>query len=155
MSERKIVASVNVRSVARVALALALALWGIAFVGLVALFVLGLVSGGLGGVEGFIASLGFTGFRLSVLPFLAVFLAVAVLTAALTGVVAGLLAVLYNAVAPLVGGIEMISDRRTSPAAAPVQEVPTQWSRPAVSAPLPSVPPAPDDAAPGSFPSGG
>lgn len=71
MSERRIVTSIDVRSVFRVTFALSLAVWGIIFVGVVALYLLGLVSGGLGGIEGFIASLGFTGFRLSILPFLA------------------------------------------------------------------------------------
>jgi hypothetical protein len=69
------------------------------------LYLVGLVSGGLGGVEGFIASLGFTGFRFTILPFIVAFLVIAVLASAVSGLMAGIIALLYNHVQPLVGGI--------------------------------------------------
>jgi hypothetical protein len=74
-------------------------------VGLVALYLLGLVSGGLGGVEGFIASLGFTGFRFTILPFIVAFVVLAVLVSAVLALLAGVVALLHNHVQPLVGGI--------------------------------------------------
>ena len=60
----------------RVTFVVTLWIFAIVLVGMVALYLLGLVSGGLGGVEGFIASLGFTGFRFTILPFLLVFVVV-------------------------------------------------------------------------------
>lgn len=135
MTERRVVRSVNIPSVVRVAFALSACVWGIAFVGLIALYVLGLVSGGLGGVEGFIASLGFTGFRLSIFPFLGVFIVAAAIASALFAVVAGVLAYLYNALYPLVGGITFTAEERIvrRPVVRPVP--------PQVSSPPPPAPP--------------
>ncbi len=107
MFDRLIVHRFDVKAAARVAFALSLSVWGIAFVGLIALYLLGLVSGGLGGVEGFIASLGFTDFRLSILPFLGVFIVFACIASAAAGLIAALLAHLYNTLYPIVGGIEL------------------------------------------------
>jgi hypothetical protein len=115
VTERRVVRTVDVRSAARVAFGISLSIWGIAFVGLVSLYILGLVSGGLGGVEGFIASLGFTGFRLSILPFLAIFIVGAVVASAVVGVAAGVLAHLYNSLYPLIGGVEIVVEERTEP----------------------------------------
>lgn len=124
MTRREVV-FVDVRSVARVGFAVSLALWGIVLVGVVALYLLGLVSGGLGGVEGFIASLGFTGFRFSILPFLLAFVVVGALASAAAAVGAGLVAHLYNAVRPLVGGVELVGPSRVAvPEPSPPRAVP-------------------------------
>jgi hypothetical protein len=99
--------SVIVGSIVRVTFAISASVWGIGLVGLVALYLLGSVSGGLGGVEGFIASLGFTGFRFTIVPFVAAFVVVGVLASAVLALFAGIVALLYNHVQPLVGGIEV------------------------------------------------
>ena len=96
----------------RVTLVLSLSIWGIVLVGMVALYLLGLVSGGLGGVEGFIASLGFTGFRFTIVPFIAAFVMVAILASAVLALFAGVVALLYNHVTPLVGGVAVHSRER-------------------------------------------
>lgn len=150
MSERRVVRSLNVRSVVRVAFVLSVCVWGIAFVGLVALYLLGLVSGGLGGVEGFIASLGFTDFRLSMITFLAVFVVAAAVASAVFAVLSGVLAHLYNAVFPLVGGVEVtIDDRAARPEPVRVEPspAPTQTA-PVVAPPRPSPPVAQPQAVP-------
>lgn len=154
MTKRVVVRSVAVRSAFRVGVALSLAVWAIGFVGFVALYLLGLVSGGLGGVEGFIASLGFTGFRLSILPFLVVFVVVAGLASAVTGIVAGILAHLFNAVVPIVGGVDVVVDERLTatreqapappvqrPLAQPQEVVqPSQWPHNVPRPPPPTAP---------------
>lgn len=137
MSERRVVRSLDIGSVVRVAFGLSLSVWGIAFVGLIALYILGLVSGGLGGVEGFIASLGFTGFRLSILPFLGVFIVAAAIGSALVAVVAGVLAYLYNALYPLVGGITFTADEQVERREPVVRTYPPEQ----VSSPQPPAPP--------------
>ena len=86
--------------------------WAILLVGLVALYLLGLVSGGLGGVEGFIASLGFTGFRFTILPFIVAMMAFALLASVLLAIIGGVTVLLYNALQPLIGGVEVRSDDR-------------------------------------------
>ncbi len=112
MSEHRVIRSIDVRSTFRVVVALSLCFWAILLVGLIALYLLGLVSGGLGGVEGFIASLGFTGFQFTILPFIVALIAVALLASVLLGIVAGVVVLLYNALQPLVGGVETRSERR-------------------------------------------
>ena len=105
MSDRRIIRSVDIGSVVRVVLVVSLSIWAIVLVGLVALYLIGLVSGGLGGAEGLIASLGFTGFRFAILPFVAAFVMVAILLSLVAALLAGIVALLYNHVAPLVGGV--------------------------------------------------
>ena len=111
MSERKLgrteVHSIDVRSAVRVTFYLVVCFWAIVLVGIVALYLLGLVSGGLGGVEGFVASLGFAGFRFTIVPFIVAFVVLALLVSALLGLLAGVTAMLYNALWPLVGGLEI------------------------------------------------
>lgn len=104
--------SVVVSTVVRVTVAISLSIFAIVLVGLVALYLLGLVSGGLGGVEGFIASLGFTGFRFTILPFVLAFVVLGVLGSAVIGLLAGVVALLYNHVQPLVGGIVVVRRER-------------------------------------------
>jgi hypothetical protein len=107
MTERRVVTALDVRSVVRMTMGVSLSLWAIVFVGVIALFVLGLVSGGLGGVEGFIASLGFTGFRFTILPFLVAFIALALLFSVVLGMLAAIAVLLYNALVPILGGVEV------------------------------------------------
>lgn len=115
MTELRVVRAVNVRTLVRVAFGISLSVWGIVFVGVVALYVLGLVSGGLGGIEGFIASLGFTGFRLAILPFLGVLILAAAVASAVAAVTAGVLGHLYNTLFPLIGGVEVALEERPAP----------------------------------------
>lgn len=124
MSQRRVVRSIGVRSVARVVFGISLSVWGIALVGLVALYILGLVSGGLGGVEGFIASLGFTDFRLSILPFIGAFVVVGVIASALAAIVAGLLAHLYNVLHPITGGVDFRTEESRRPLVRPSSSPP-------------------------------
>lgn len=151
MTERRVVRAVNVQTGVRMAFAITLSVWAIGFVLLIALYILGLVSGGLGGVEGFIASLGFTGFRLAILPFLGAYILVAGIASAVVAVVAGILCILYNSLYPIIGGVELVLDEpsapqpRPAPSSAPVRQ-------PAI-APRPTPPvPAPDFPRPTQWP---
>jgi hypothetical protein len=110
--EHRVVETLDLRSVVRIVIAVSLSLWAIALVTIVALYILGLVSGGLGGVEGLIASFGFTGFRLSILPFLVAFIAIALLFSILVGAIAAIVVLLYNALTPVFGGVELRSRDR-------------------------------------------
>jgi len=112
MSDRRVVETLDLRSAVRAAIAVSLALWAIAFVAIIALYVLGLVSGGLGGVEGLIASFGFSGFRFTILPFLVAFIAIALLFSIIVGAVAAIVVMLYNALTPIIGGVEVRSRER-------------------------------------------
>jgi len=112
VSERREVKTIDLRSTVRVVFAVSLCFWAILLVGLVALYLLGLVSGGLGGVEGFIASLGFTGFRFTILPFIVALMAVALLASVLLAIIGGVAVLLYNALQPLIGGVEVHSTDR-------------------------------------------
>jgi len=112
MTEHRVVETLDLRSTVRVAVAVSLSLWAIALVAIVALYILGLVSGGLGGVEGLIASFGFSGFRFTILPFLVGLVAVALLFSILVGAVAAIVVLLYNALTPIIGGVEVRSRNR-------------------------------------------
>ena len=104
---RRVVETLDLPSVVRMTVAVCLALWGIAFVTILALYVLGLVSGGLGGAEGLIASFGFSGFRFTLLPFVVAFLALALLFSVVVGGVAAIVCLVYNALVPIFGGVEV------------------------------------------------
>src|SRR4051812_27665768 len=110
--ERRTIETLDVRSAVRMTVALSLSLWAIVIVGLVALYILGAVSGGVGGAEGLIASLGFTGFRFAILPFLVAFAAIALLFSIVIGLIAAIVVLLYNALVPIFGGIEVRSRER-------------------------------------------
>lgn len=112
MIERRVVETLDLRSVVRMVVAISLALWAIAFVAILALYILGLVSGGLGGVEGLIASFGFTGFRFTILPFFVAFVAIALLFSIVVGAVAAIVVLLYNTLVPIFGGVELRSKNR-------------------------------------------
>jgi hypothetical protein len=109
---RKTVEVLDLRSVVRMTMALSLCVWAIVLVGLVALYLLGAVSGGLGGVEGLIASFGFSGFRLTILPFLVAFLAIGLLASIVVGLLAAIVVLLYNALVPILGGVEFRARER-------------------------------------------
>jgi transmembrane protein DUF3566 len=120
---KRTITAVDVRSVVRSTFALSVALWAIVGVGVIALYLLGLVSGGLGGIEGFIASVGFTGFRLSIFPFLAVFVVIAGLASAAVAILVGLLSYLYNLLLPIVGGVQVgVEETQIGPSRAPRPE---------------------------------
>ncbi len=107
MSDKRVIRSIGIGSVVRVVFVLSVSVWAIVLVGLVALYLLGQVSGGLGGVEGLIASLGFTGFRFTILPFILAFIVLAMLMSAVTALIGGIVALLYNHVTPIAGGISV------------------------------------------------
>jgi hypothetical protein len=111
MTER-VVETLDLRSVVRAVVAIMLALWGVALVAIVALYILGLVSGGLGGVEGLVASFGFTGFRFAIVPFLLGFIGVAVVTSTVLGAAAAIVVLLFNALTPIIGGVRLSSRDR-------------------------------------------
>lgn len=114
MSTRREVRSLDIGSVVRVTFVLMLCLCAIVLVGLVALYLVGLVSGGLGGVEGFVTSLGFSesSFRFSILPFVLVFVVLSALGSAVMALLAAIVALLYNHVQPIVGGVVVRSHER-------------------------------------------
>jgi hypothetical protein len=110
--EHRVVRQVDVASIVRIVFWIALSLWGVAGVGLVALYLVGAAAGGLGGFRGFMASLGLTGAwvnPLAFVPFFSIAAGVGSILAALAGALVGLL---YNALAPLVGGVEITSRDR-------------------------------------------
>jgi hypothetical protein len=151
VTERRVVRAVNVQTAVRMAFAMTLSVWAIGFVLLVALYILGLVSGGLGGVEGFIASLGFTGFRLAILPFLGAYILVAGIASAVVAVVAGILCILYNSLYPIIGGVELALEEPSAPRPRPAPERPPV-ARPAVSPRSTAPLPAPDLPRPTQWP---
>lgn len=112
LEERRVVREVRVRSVFRVVFWLSLSLWAIAGVGLVALYVVGAAAGGLGGFRGFMASLGLTGIWVNPLTFLPLFAAISVAASLAAAASAAVVAMLYNALTPLVGGVEIVERSR-------------------------------------------
>ena len=110
--EPRVVREVSVRSVVRLAFWLSLCLWAIAGVGLLALYLVGAAAGGLGGFRGFMASLGLTGIWVNPIAFIPIFSLVAVVGSGVVAAAAGVVGVLYNALSPLVGGVEIVARRR-------------------------------------------
>ena len=106
--ERRRVVAVNVRSAARMGFALSLCLWAVAGVGLLALYGVGAVGGGVGGFRGFLASLGLTGIWSNPVTFVPVFAVVSVAASVVAGVLTLVVAMLYNALVPIVGGVEIV-----------------------------------------------
>ena len=109
---KRVVREVNVWSVIRVVFWMSLCVWAVGGVGLIALYLVGAVAGGLGGFRGFMASLGLTGAWVNPLTFVPIFSIAAgagSVAAAASGALVGLL---YNALAPLVGGLEITSRDR-------------------------------------------
>lgn len=98
---------VSPRSAARMGFLLAATLSAIVLVGLFALYLLGLVSGGLDSVDAFIVSFGGSTGGLSFFKLLPGFLAMTAIWCGIWAATAGVLAVLYNLLADLSGGVEI------------------------------------------------
>src|SRR5687768_10323602 len=113
--ERRVVRQVNIVSVARIAFALSVTMLAVIGVGLFALYSMAKVSGALESVEGFLASFGLSdssGYELSFLKFLPGFVLVALVLSVVATAIATAAAALYNAVADVVGGVEVVSRER-------------------------------------------
>jgi hypothetical protein len=110
--ERRTVREVDVSSVMRIVFWLTLCLWAVLGVGLVALYLVGAAAGGLGGFRGFMASLGLTGAWVSPITFVPIFSIAAGIGSVVVAMSGGLVGLLYNALAPLVGGVEITSRDR-------------------------------------------
>lgn len=111
--QRHVVRHIRPVSAARVAFALALTLAAIVLVGLVALYLLALASGALRTIEDFIGDVWASGeYRINLLAIIpAYLLGVVVWCLTVSGLVA-LFAVLYNNLAELVGGVEVVTRER-------------------------------------------
>lgn len=106
---RRVVRQLNPLSIVRMVFGLGLSASSIVVVGLIALYLLAVASGALRTVEGFVESWGLSFAPASFLP--AVVILMAIVTATATAF-AGVLAVLYNHVAELIGGVEIITRER-------------------------------------------
>ena len=111
-AERRVVREVQVRSVVRIVFWLSLCVWAVVGVGLVALYLVGAAAGGLGGFRGLMASLGLTGVWVNPITFIPVFGAAAALASGVAAASSAVVGLLYNALAPLVGGVEVVSRDR-------------------------------------------
>ena len=103
---------IRIRSIVRLVFWLTLSLWAVAGIGLTALYVVGAVAGGLGGFRGFMASLGLTGLWVNPLMFVPVFGVMAAGASVVAAACGALVGLLYNALSPLVGGVEIVSRER-------------------------------------------
>ena len=103
---------VRIRSIVQIVFWLTLCLWAVAGVGLVALYIVGAAAGGLGGFRGFMASLGLTGLWVNPLMFVPVFSVIAAAASVVAAACGALVGLLYNALSPLVGGVEIVSRER-------------------------------------------
>jgi hypothetical protein len=110
--EQRVVREVRIRSVVRMVFWLSICLWAVGGVGLVALYIVGAAAGGLGGFRGLMASLGLTGVWVNPLTFIPVFSTAAAVASAVAAAAGALVAVLYNALSPLVGGLEIVARDR-------------------------------------------
>jgi hypothetical protein len=107
-TERRIVREVRVSSVVRIVFWLSLSLWAVAGVGLIALYIVGAAAGGLGGFRGFMGSLGLTGLWVSPVTFVPLFGVTGAAASAAAAACSAVVALLYNALSPLVGGVEIV-----------------------------------------------
>ena len=103
---------VRVVSIVRIVFWLSLSLWAVAGVGLIALYVVGAAAGGLGGFRGFMTSLGLTGLWQNPLTFIPIFSIAAGVGSAAAAAAGALVGLLYNALSPIVGGVEVVSRER-------------------------------------------
>ncbi len=110
--ERRVVRRLDTGSVARVAFAFSMTLVAILLVGFVALYLLGAASGALAGVESFISSLGWADFQFRFAAVLGLTLLLGLAGALLFTLLTVVGAALYNVLAELVGGIEVVSRDR-------------------------------------------
>jgi hypothetical protein len=111
-AEYRVVREVRIKSVVRIVFWLTLSLWAVVGVGLIALYIVGAAAGGLGGFRGFMASLGLTGLWVNPVTFIPVFGVAATLASMVAAAFGALVGLLYNALAPLVGGVEIVSRER-------------------------------------------
>ena len=107
-----IIREVRIVSVVRVVFWLSLSLWAVLGIGLIALYVVGAAAGGLGGFRGFMTSLGLTGLWQNPLTFVPIFSIAAGIGSVVAAAVGALVGLLYNALSPLVGGVEIVSRER-------------------------------------------
>ena len=115
IGERRTVRHVMPVSAAKIAFALALTMATVGLVGLFALYLLGMASGALRSLEGFIVSFGISEaeeFRLSFLKFLPGYVVISLLLCGITAGLAALWAVLYNLLSEIVGGVEVVTRER-------------------------------------------
>jgi hypothetical protein len=103
---------VRIVSIVRIVFWVSLALWAVLGVGLLALYIVGAAAGGLGGFRGFMTSLGLSGLWLNPLTFVPIFSIAAGVGSAVAASVGALVGLLYNALSPLVGGVEIVSRGR-------------------------------------------
>jgi hypothetical protein len=110
--ERRVVRQIDVASAARLAFALSVTLAAILLVGLTALYLLGLASGAVGSVESFVASLGWDDFRLRFFALMPLFMLLAAMAGGFCAVMAAVLAILYNTLSDIIGGVEITTRER-------------------------------------------
>ena len=110
--EQRVVREVDVASVMRIVFWLSLCLWAVLGVGLIALYLVGAAAGGLGGFRGFMASLGLTGAWVNPITFVPIFAIAAGIGSVAVAMFGGLVGLLYNALAPLVGGVQITARDR-------------------------------------------
>jgi hypothetical protein len=106
------VREIRIISIVRVVFWVSLALWAVLGVGLLALYVVGAAAGGLGGFRGFMTSLGLSGLWQNPLTFVPIFSIAAGIGSAVAAAAGALVGLLYNAISPLVGGVEVVSRDR-------------------------------------------
>jgi hypothetical protein len=107
-----VVREVRIVSIVRIVFWLSLALWAVLGVGLLALYIVGAAAGGLGGFRGFMTSLGLSGLWLNPLTFVPIFSIFAGIGSVVAAAAGALVGLLYNALSPLVGGVEIVSRER-------------------------------------------
>ena len=107
--DRSVVRQVNPVSVARIVLGIGLALLAIVMVGLVALWLLAIASGAMRSVDGFLSSLALDFNVGAVLP---VVLILGILGVGAMTITGSLVAVLYNLLAEVLGGVEVTTRDR-------------------------------------------
>lgn len=111
--DRRVVRQVSTGSVARIVFGIGLSVVAIVMVGLVALWLLALASGAMRSVDAFITSLGLSFELVGLLP---VALILGIVSCAALTLSAAVLAVLYNLIAELIGGVEIVTrERRSGP----------------------------------------
>lgn len=109
--DRRVLRAVKPVSAARMMFALGLTIAAIVLVGLFALYLLGAASGALRSVESFVVSFGVSDAAKYHISFLKILPGFFVLTLFFSGLMAAsgaLLAVLYNILADLIGGVEIV-----------------------------------------------
>jgi hypothetical protein len=110
-TSKRIVRQVDARSVVRIAFGLSLSFSAVVLVGLVALYLLALASGAKGSVDSFMSGVGLSFNPVTLFPVVLIILAAGTLL--FTGL-AAVTALLYNAVADVIGGVELLTRERAA-----------------------------------------